>query len=432
MSLILMSNFLIYYFMNKKFIWSIFLLALMGFSSYNSDFNESIPAEQELVSDRVETMSSLELLAKNMAKVVADAQVREFVKDEVLKQEDGDYEILFSKALNKEVSSSSLRSSGSGKTFREYFEENTLMTKSGNNSIKDLLSEIQANYPLLQIAVPNMESVSWEKVVSGERPFLVAFLDEDYDDMSGEAIIAYDQDGNLHILDGVVAPEDPVIVISESERVFFVPVSEKDNYSDFDQIYETSDYAYFKKNYISILSKEESVEEIDNEETSLVSSASTTSYRAEHPTYWDYITKAQLTTDEDFESWAKGRPEIKVNVVFYGLDAKKILYDDKGWANSSVRYLNSEVICWNPTQLGNYITYYWYEEDGGGAETISVTFGSQTINGVNLPGVTMTFEVGDNDDFIGNTHVYYTISKAENEYYPSDLFRFWITVKYKM
>lgn len=419
--------------MKKRVYGSMLLLSLLGFSSCNNDLSEStsMVQEQSLMQERAE--SPLQSLAIRLAHVVTNPQVREFIKNEVSKQEDGDFEILLSKALDKEIPSSDLRMAGGNKsTLRDLLMGTENVTRANESSIKEILEEIQANYPLLQIAIPNMESASWENVVSGERPFLVAFLDEDYDDMSGEPIPAYDQDGQLHMLDGVVAPEDPVIVVSKSERVFNVPVAEKENYSDFNQIYETSEYAYFKKNYISTISDKEYVEETDNEGTSLVSRASTTSYRAEHPTYWDYITKAQLTTDEDFESWAKGRPEIKVNVIFYGIDAKEILYDDKGWANSSVRYLNSEVICWIPEQLGNYITYYWYEEDGGRAKTISVTFGAQTINGVNLPGVTMTFDVGDNDDIIGKTHVPYTISKAENEYYPSNLFRFWIKVKYKI
>lgn len=417
--------------MKKRVYGSMLLLSLLGFSSCNNDLSEStsMVQEQSLMQERAE--SPLQSLAIRLAHVVTNPQVREFIKNEVSKQEDGDFEILLSKALDKEIPSSDLRVAGGNKsTLRDLLMGSENVTRAKESSIKEILEEIQANYPLLQIAIPNMESASWENVVSGERPFLVAFLDEDYDDMSGEPIPAYDQDGQLHMLDGVVAPEDPVIVVSKSERVFNVPVAEIDQYNAEDLLYMTSDVAYFKKHFVPTTSEDDTeLEEIDSETASL---RATTSYRAAHPTYWDYIWKANLTTKEDFESWSKGRPEISVAVTCYGLETKKLRYDDKGWANKAIRYLNSEIIRWDPSEIGKYISYYWYEEDGGGEETITISLPGSTVNGVTFPSTSYSFKIESGDDEIGLTHVNYD-DPSPTEYDPngSGLFKFWIQVKAK-
>lgn len=377
--------------------------------------------------------SPLQSLAIRLAHVVTNPQVREFIKNEVSKQEDGDFEILLSKALDKEIPSSDLRMAGGNKsTLRDLLMGSENVTRAKESSIKEILEEIQANYPLLQIAIPNMESASWENVVSGERPFLVAFLDEDYDDMSGEPIPAYDQDGQLHMLDGVVAPEDPVIVVSKSERVFNVPVAEKDQYNAEDLLYMTSDVAYFKKHFVPTTSEDDTeLEEIDSETASL--RATTSSYRAAHPTYWDYISKARLPKDEDYESWAKGRPEISVKISLRGLDPKTIRYDDKGWAGNAYKTLNSEIVRWDPSVLGPYATYYWYEEDGGGEKEITISIPGGSINGVSFPTVSTKFKIEKDDDYIGTSYVDYFASSAETRYDPTgeDKFNFWILVKNK-
>lgn len=157
------------------------------------------------------------------------------------------------------------------------------------------------------------------------------------------------------------------------------------------------------------------------------------SYRASHPSYRDYIWKAQLPTGENYESWAKGRPEISVIISFYAnkLPNKEIGYDDKGWANNNVRILNSEIIKWESSELGRYIAYSWREEDGGDKDkTVSITFPSQSIDGVNLPSSSFSFKVGNKDDIIGTAYVNYDDENGR-AYDPTgeNKFKFWIQIK---
>lgn len=421
--------------MKKVLLHSLALLSMLGIFSCNSDL-EGIPYKDQVKEDLVVkdgTTYSPQLLAKELAVIVQNEEVRDFIKDEALKQKDGDFDILFTEIIDKEISNVGLRSfEGTKNTLRNLLSQR-LETKSNNNSIGNLLSDIQENYPLLQIAIPNMETASWENIVSRNVPFLVAFLDEDYDDMSGESIMAYDQDGNEHILDGKVAPKEPVIVISESERVFSVPVSELNEYSDYEEIYRTDECVYLKKNFVSLDNTDVNDYKEDLRNTDMTSLRASSSYRETHPTYRDYIWKAQLPTDENYESWAKGRPEISVKVVFWEnkLPIKEIRYDDKGWANHNIRIFNSEIVTWDPTLLGYYIAYSWREEDGGNEDKkVQITFPSQTIKDVVFPSISFSINVCNKDDVIGTSYVYY---KEENEkrYDPTgeNKFYFWMQVR---
>ena len=75
--------------MKKRVYGSMLLLSLLGFSSCNNDLSEStsMVQEQSLMQERAE--SPLQSLAIRLAHVVTNPQVREFIKNEVSKQEDG-------------------------------------------------------------------------------------------------------------------------------------------------------------------------------------------------------------------------------------------------------------------------------------------------------------------------------------------------------
>lgn len=420
--------------MKRNLTYSLIFLSMMGVSSCSNELDQMAPNETKTEVTTKFTTSTPQNLAISLAKIVQNEAVRNFIKNEALKQKDGDFDILFAEAIDKEIPDRMLRSSNTStsNTLRNYLLQEQIVTRTNNtsSSVEELLNDIQTNHPLLQISIPNMETAEWEEIISGNSPFLVAFLDENYDDMSGESIVAYDQEGKEHILDGKKAPVEPVIVISESERIISVPRSQQNEYSDHEIIYETSECIYFKKQYVA-LNPTDGAELENNIDPSLSLRAS--SYRASHPTYRDYIWKAKPPTGENYESWAKGRPEISVIISFYAnrLPNKEIRYDDKGWANNNLRILNSEIIKWEPSELGRYIAYSWREEDGGDKDkTISITFPSQTISGVSLPSSSFSFKVGNKDDIIGTSLVNYDDENGR-VYDPTgqNKFNFWLQVR---
>lgn len=300
--------------MKKSLVYSLTLLSMIGVCACQ---NDSEDLERLIPEKRTATFNNEnyapQILAKELAKIVQDENIREFIRNEANQQKDGDFDILFAEVLDKSITTTTLRSSGN--TLREYLKNNNVTTKSANYNvnIEELLNNIEKKHPLLQISIPNMETASWENIISNNAPFLVAYLSDDYDDMSGDPIPAYDQSGYIHMLDGEKAPQEPVIVISESERIFSVARSLKDKYKDYDIIYETPEYLYLKKEFIDSPSINNGKEPSSNNHTL----RATLSDRAANPNAWDYIWKAQIAGDDDYESWAKGRPEISVIISFW-------------------------------------------------------------------------------------------------------------------
>lgn len=413
------------------------LCFVLGLISCNNDIDNSIPVTQKSVN---KSSYVPQLFAKELAYSLQNEVLRSFVKEEALKQKDGDYDILFAEVIDKEVAgASSLKSSQSMQlTFRDYLLKGETMTRSLGESTNDeilplrsLLEDINESYPLLQISIPNMETASWEGILSGKTPFMVAFLPEDYDDASGSDIVAFDQEGNQHILSGIDVPEMPVVVVSESERIFSVPVSERKKYAENRVYYETSDLVYLQRNLISV--------DIDTpiDEDLNMPSTKALSYRASNPTYRDYIGKAKFR-DQDalksYEGWPNGRPEVAVRVIYLDnkIPVKEVEYDDKGWWKGSLNVVNTEIIKWDPKVLGQYITYHWREVDGGDDDKkVSISFPSQNIGGVQTPASSVEMTIDGSDDVIGQSSVHY--DDANNrEYDPSGKgsFSFWMTVKY--
>lgn len=423
----------------KKSFYPLILSTIIGISSCNNDF-DSVSSQNHLETKtmNISTGYAPQELAKALAKIVQNESVREYIKSEVSKQKDGDFDILVAEILDTEIPQYSTNQRAyKTHTIRESLinETTKLLTEPltdsyQSSSIAELLRNIEINYPTLQIAIPNLDVASWDEITSGNKPFLVAFLDENYDDMSGESILAYDQDGKEYSLDGKQAPKEPVIVISESERILAVSNAERSQYTELNEYYKTANFTYLKEEFVPLENdlKDMPLEKKEKIDSYKAQPYSSSSFRATHPNYTDFIWKAQLPTSENYESWAKGRPEIAVRVVFYGnsLPAKDIKYNDKYWAKHNQRILNSEIIKWNSTSIGEYIAYSWREVDGGEeSKKIDISFPAGKI----FPALSFKISIGNKDDKIGTSYVNYDDENKES-YDPSgeNKFKFWMQI----
>jgi hypothetical protein len=195
-----------------------------------------------------------------------------------------------------------------------------------------------------------MENASWETIISGKDPFLVGFLPDDYEE--GENIIAYDQNGNIIILDGKTEPIIPVIIISQNERLQTIPVSQRSNYLNNEEIpyYESSSLTYLNKGCLSLETRN------SNENVQLRSAG-----------FYYKIVKAKFNSQSamrKYESWAKRRPEVYVNAntaygKVYGHE-----FDNKGWYDGNEKTLNWIAFYHNGSKdTKPYHTFDWYEMD---------------------------------------------------------------------
>mgnify|MGYP006284485223 CR=1 FL=1 len=167
-------------------------------NEYNTDFSDFAKA----VSNALNTNSSF----------------RKIVKDEALLMIDGDYDVLLKRVINKKVTPHTLLKSGNvDYTVKDLLEDfysssNQIKLKSASSSIIDELSN---KYPYMQIAVP-VHAEDWD-----EENYIptVTFLPYEYDDATTKTLTGYDSNGNIVAVDVINEPDQPVIVISENERM---------------------------------------------------------------------------------------------------------------------------------------------------------------------------------------------------------------------
>lgn len=205
--------------MKTKFICLAFA-AILFVGCDNIEFSENVVEQlqkENIVcdSDITEQNTMLSDYACMLASVLEDSDVRSVIKAEAQKRFDGDYDILVDKfhALNLQKYAVSVRKYMVQKSATKI---NTKSTISGNPLDMDaLISNLQEAIPNLQISVP-VHCDEWN--VESYVP-LVAFLPIDYNEQTDTTIMAYDVNGNVHVLSLEVEPEVPVVVVGRSERV---------------------------------------------------------------------------------------------------------------------------------------------------------------------------------------------------------------------
>ncbi len=160
--------------------------------------------------------SQMQSLAKAMSSAIVNNQsLRALIHKEVLKQFDGDYDVLM-----KDVTKKAVRC------------EDALLTKGADNLItvgdlinlylpvetksvssESVLDQLKRENPNLQIAVP-IHAEEWDPTTYTP---VVAFLPEDYND-DVDVIYGYNSKGEFVAIDAINEPDVPVIIISQNER----------------------------------------------------------------------------------------------------------------------------------------------------------------------------------------------------------------------
>ena len=312
--------------------------SVMGFSKGNNNVDMYPP----------------QYFARVLALSLKDEALRDFIKKEASKQKDGDYDILIAEVIDRNIGSNGTLRSGmteEATTLRDHLKQNDLSaSQTSSSKLQSVLKDIETNYPLLQIAVPNMENASWKEVISGSSPFFVAFLPKDYKE--GDDVIAYDQKGEEHLLNGREEPKTPVVVISESERITAIPISTQLSSnigSKLESYYQNGTYTYLLQGYE------------DNRPKNI------SSLRGGRLT--DYtIRKAKFASQSAmrrYEPWTKGRPEVCV-LITNNTEHIKEEFGDKGWWNGNTNNLNYH---FSMSDRGAYedgnlpVAFFWYEKD---------------------------------------------------------------------
>ncbi len=151
---------------------------------------------------------------------------RLLLKDEALKMFDGDYDVLMSDIVDKELQTDgvSAGSKSGSVTVRALLESNLSDShlKSDTKSEGSYIDQLIDKYPYLQISVP----VNAEKWDGNYKP-MVTFIPEEFDEATTMEVTAYTATGETVTLDAVNPPSEPVLVVSMNERIDLIEYPEE-------------------------------------------------------------------------------------------------------------------------------------------------------------------------------------------------------------
>ena len=201
----------------KTIIVSISIILLMSCSKEREII--SSPIEEEFLMENEYDIRVHDFaLALNRA-ISSNSDFRKLIKSEVLKQFDGDYDLLLSHSMELEVNPSKemfTKSSCSGpisvKDLLSYYFINSYNpTKSSSQSLDDLI----VDYPDLQISIPeNAEEWNTEEYIPN-----IAIVPSDYEEFVTPDVPGIDSEGNEIRIDAINQPSVPVIVVGQNERI---------------------------------------------------------------------------------------------------------------------------------------------------------------------------------------------------------------------
>lgn len=146
--------------------------------------------------------------------------LRNFIKNEVVKQFDGDYDLLLSHAFNQNVRPSDIFVTKSGLIDDEisvkellsyYYTDTCNQTKSSEESLDNLVND----YPELQISVP-VHAEDWD---SDNYIPDIAIVPNDYEEFVTEKVPGINAEGENIEVDAINEPDMPTIVVGLNERL---------------------------------------------------------------------------------------------------------------------------------------------------------------------------------------------------------------------
>ena len=292
-----------------------------------------------------------ELLAKIVAKALAEEDFRTIIKSEAMLMFDGDYDVLYNKVGKKQ--------NAKGNSIESYLL-NTYNQMKGKNASQSEFEKLVSFIPDFQISVP----VNCEEWDTKNYTPLVTYIPANLDEATAKTTRAFDSNGKLHILSLEKEPEMPVVVIGSCERV-----DEKGEVKG--QIMQISDKPIIEEN--DKVTRQSGMKE--------------------------YVYKIKFNDLSSVEKWYLGGPEIKVAAKTSdgGIDYKTTwnFNNKRAELNDEWYYCYCFISGWYFSDP-EVIHYIFYEDDSDRLES-KHTFGvSYTLAGMKIS-YEMEYEYGNSD-----------------------------------
>ncbi len=379
-----------------------------------------VDAEYQTVRDKLAVK-----FAHQLAASLKEPDMRRFIREEVLQQFDGDYNFLLGTHLNKPVRITE----PSGRVREVTFKEALFDPQPANarSSADDFLDSLQQYYPLLQIAVPELANASAETWDEENDLPLIAVIPRSTQGL--EYILAYDSEGNEHQLPINEEPTEPIIVISENERLIGVPKEKNGRVDGLCPLSIDPYYSTPTKNYYFLNDYYEA-----QNLCSLGGGSSggggpgggsagggTATCDRDIKNTKDELVKMKVNDYNDFKrinDWFDGGQEFIATIIMAKANGSVIQlqkavtgkdgdFRDCSWFNCQTIWRNSgvEIVTWDKSIYGDTMVYDWIERDTGNSIEVSVDI-STKINGTTVT-ATAKRTITDEDDILKSSAVEY-------------------------
>lgn len=363
-------------------------------------------------------------VAVRLAVLLQHKYVRDFIREEALKEFDGDFDILLAEAITKQVHDPV---SGRFITFGQLLIGNE--KASPNHRTAPLTANALAKeLPLMQISIPALEQADAGNWDTETTVPLVAYIPSD----TNEGIPAYDAVGNESILSATDEPAELVVVVGENERLVPLPsgTDEQGDHSVFacsakieaDPYYRSGFYDYyFTNDYFEAINRCEInrlADDLPPQQTLATCDRDTRQKK-------DELNKMIFVSRNAFQKvseWFDGGLDIEVTIFFANANGavarvmKALHGKDHEFNNCSIFKcvpewfeIEAEIITWDKSIYGTAMLYIWFEKDPGNTTTYTTSFSSSfNLNGVTTTAVnSVSVSTTDKDDPLGEAIVEY-------------------------
>ena len=313
------------------------------------------------------TNRKLARVAKAVARVLADDEVRAYVHGRALQRFDGETNVLW-KALDTAPDAPEGFGAESGSAFSSLLAERAAQVLG-----PDLPSPaaLNASVEAASRALGGPMHLLWinaDDVGPGEAP-LVTFTPVGMDPDEIQRILAYDADGDEHVVDDRVAAQRPVVALSYNERVRLEDVDAVTAHINGARSQAVLDEYSFMSN----------CDEPDREMLDTPScgggGGGPSSYRAGSP---DPVVPGQVRLEHirlphDYEGFTMGGPEIRVQITSYNAaqdttnaisvhDIWESRHIEDEWADGNKIFLDDNLMPWN-VENNPTLSMQWTEVD---------------------------------------------------------------------
>lgn len=330
---------------------------------------------------------------KKLAPLLKQEDVRNFIKSEALKQFDGDYDILVQEAFHKTVGNAQNDDGARVITFGE------LLLNQPFNARTTSSNEYETN-PLLQLSVPMLpDGTTVDDWRTSTHEPIVIVLTEENDGATG-FVEGINSNGNPVIIDVDDPGSEPIIVISENERLFAYEIVNDPYYGVLQPYYESATHRYYLKKDVYAYNNDRTTGTTGSEGTEDHCSRDQREGKEE-------IVRFKFNTMRDLrdaEDWLAGAPELIVRIIlsndegnFSSLEVPISKVDRSRYKECKVftcepewRDINLKIVTWTESLYGDRIKYIWHEEDSG--DPVKVSFEHSSSFATEDPDVKQNFK----------------------------------------